>query len=209
MPNEPITPPGTKLRMTAKRRETFLAELARHGNITAAAAASPNKDSGAVVRATFYDLRKRDPEFKAAWDYAVDMATASVDLELHRRAVEGYDEPVYSQKLGTQIGTIRKYSDRLLLALAKKLDPSYRDGARIDIHNENNLIKGVLIVPGPAVSSEEWELRHGEAARMRSRRSIQTRRGTFRGGNGSEQCRFLNGSLKHEKGDQAMLDRPP
>lgn len=166
MKNQPTIPPGTKMRMTAKRRETFLAELARHGNVTAAShAASPNAAKARLVRSTFYDLRKRDPEFKDAWDHAVDMATASVELELRRRAVEGYDEPVYSQRLGTQIGSIRRYSDHLLLALAKKLDPSYRDGARIDIHNENNQIKGVLIVPGPSVSSEDWELRHGQAAK--------------------------------------------
>lgn len=39
--------------------------------------------------------------------------------ELYRRAIDSWDEPVYSRRTGAQIGTIRRYSDQLLEVIAK------------------------------------------------------------------------------------------
>jgi len=58
---------------------------------------------------------------RRAWDDAIEQATGSVELEIHRRAVEGYDEPVYQK--GELVGTVTKYSDRLLELRAKALLP--------------------------------------------------------------------------------------
>jgi len=49
------------------------------------------------------------------------------EAELHRRAVEGWDEPVWWQ--GAQVGTRRRYSDALLTLKLKRLDPRYRESA--------------------------------------------------------------------------------
>ena len=49
--------------------------------------------------------------------------------ECDRRALEGWDEPVYRK--GQVMGIVRKYSDVLLIFRMKKLDPSYREHADI------------------------------------------------------------------------------
>jgi recombinational DNA repair ATPase RecF len=104
--------------MSAKRKATFLRELACHGVVTVAArAASPGaKDS---ARATFYEEREADPKFAADWDAALEQANAALELEMHRRAVLGYEEQQLDDT-GAVVRSFRKYSDNLLLALARK-----------------------------------------------------------------------------------------
>lgn len=102
------------------RKAIFLAELRRHAiPVAAARAASPHSSGGAI--SSFYHLRRMDPEFAAAWADALQEACANVESEIHRRAVEGWDEPVYQR--GELVGTVTKYSDRLLELRAKGLMP--------------------------------------------------------------------------------------
>lgn len=102
------------------RKAIFLAELRRHG-IPAAAARAASPHAAGSAASSFYHLRRMDPEFASAWEAALEEATAGVELEMHRRAVEGYDEPVYQK--GELVGTVTKYSDRLLELRAKALLP--------------------------------------------------------------------------------------
>jgi len=52
--------------------------------------------------------------------------------EMHRRAIEGTEEPVFHQ--GEQCGTVRKYSDTLAIFLAKAHDPEkYRENSKIEL----------------------------------------------------------------------------
>jgi hypothetical protein len=77
-----------------------------------------------VERATAY--RDRDPRFAAAWDEAAEDGTDLLELECRRRAVEGVDRPVFYK--GQQVGTVKEYSDRLLIFLLKANRPEkYRD----------------------------------------------------------------------------------
>lgn len=116
--------------VTDERKQIFLAELRRHGIIRAAArAASPHSESDAV--ASFYWHRKNDLEFAAAWDAALGEAVANVELEIHRRAVEGWEEPVYQK--GELVGTVTKYSDRLLELRARGLMPEKYAVERRDV----------------------------------------------------------------------------
>ena len=114
---------NSQVELTSERKATFLAELARHGIVVRAArAASPHSARGCVM--SFRDERGRDPEFASDWDEAMEQARGQVESELHRRAVEGYEEPVYQR--GEKVGTVRKYSDRLLELRFKSLIPAYR-----------------------------------------------------------------------------------
>src|SRR3546814_6228719 len=138
--------------LTPERKAAFLAELARHGiAVRAARAASPQSAQGAL--STFKNERQRDPEFAAAWEEALDTARAEVDHEIYRRAVEGYDEPVYGGKYREQVvGTVRKYSDRLLELRARAMLPAYRDAASINVNKRvtHDVDAGLL---GDAVTS--------------------------------------------------------
>ena len=119
--------------LTAARKQRFLEELASHGIVARAArAASPNSVGFCV--STFRDARNRDPDFAAEWDEAMDQARGAVEAELHRRAVEGWEEPIYGGKFKERVvGTTRKYSDRLLELRAKALLPEYREHRKVEM----------------------------------------------------------------------------
>jgi hypothetical protein len=138
--------------LSAERKAAFLAELARHGiAIRAARAASPASPGGAY--ATFKDERQRDPTFATAWAEALDVARAEIEHEIYRRSTEGYEEPVFGGKYKeTIVGTVRRYSDRLLELRARALLPEYRDAVALNVNKRvtHDVDAGVL---GNAVAS--------------------------------------------------------
>jgi len=124
----------------------------------AARAASPHTVSGAL--STFQDERQRDPTFAVAWDEAVEAARADVEHEIYRRSTEGYEEPVFGGKYReTVVGTVRRYSDRLLELRARALLPAYRDAAALAVNKRvtHELDVGLL---GDAVTSVAMRLAH-------------------------------------------------
>lgn len=94
--------------------------LADCGNITKSC------EKIGISRVTPYLWRDKDEEFKKAWEEAEWIAAGLLEEEARRRALEGWDEPVYQG--GDLIGTIRKYSDTLAIFLLKGLKPErYRE----------------------------------------------------------------------------------
>ena len=132
---------GQHAELSAQRKQLFLEELERHGVIARAArAASPHSGSKRGCLQTFYDARERDKEFAAAWDEAVAQAKGAIEHEIHRRAVEGYEEPIYGGQYKEKIvGTVRRYSDRLLELRARALIPEYRDHRKLEIEAPANV----------------------------------------------------------------------
>ena len=111
---------------TPKRRTEFLDALAVCGNVKEACLVA------GMARQTAYEWRASDEAFAAAWDAALDEAADTMEREAFRRAVEGVDEPVFGSLgngLGSgEVGTVRKYSDTLLIFLLKAARPEkYRD----------------------------------------------------------------------------------
>ena len=60
--------------------------------------------------------------WKAARDTGDEVRHLKAVAELERRAVEGYEENVYSPKTGALLGTVRRFSDRLLEFVTKAGD---------------------------------------------------------------------------------------
>lgn len=81
-------------------------EAAEYADITVAAA---NK------------RRKTDAKFAAAYKEAREARIETYRMEAKRRAIDGWQEPVFYQ--GEQIGTTRKFSDRMLEVLLRAEDP--------------------------------------------------------------------------------------
>jgi hypothetical protein len=105
---------------TEQRKQTFLDELARRGIVTDAAIAA------GVDRKTPYLWHAKDEQFAAAWVDALEQATDAMEAEAFRRAVEGIDKPVFQG--GRKVGSIREYSDTLLVHMLKANRPSkYRE----------------------------------------------------------------------------------
>lgn len=110
-----------------------------------------------VTTATIQAHTRKDPEFKAACGEALNRYRERIDGEIRRRGLEGVEEPVFFQ--GIVVGWLRKYSDQLLLAHAKRHVPEYRDRVQADV----NVTGGVLVVGGQAESAQSWEDRFSKA----------------------------------------------
>ena len=125
--------------MTEKTRqracEVFLAELAKRGNVSAAA------ELTGLARGTFYVWRDEDADFKVAWDEALETAIDAMELEARRRAVEGVEKPIVGRVGKDQDGIItyvREYSDSLMTLLLKAHRPDkYRE--RQDVHHSGTV----------------------------------------------------------------------
>jgi hypothetical protein len=104
-----------KKRDAKAARERFLTALRRGLPVSAAAAAA------GFDRVTAWRWRESIPGFRAAWDDAYAEGGDAIEEEARRRAMDGWDEPVFQG--GEHVGVIRRYSDRLLERLLKGRKP--------------------------------------------------------------------------------------
>lgn len=118
--------PKSKTKRKASRKEKFLAALAVFGTVTKAAKISGwNRESA-------YVARREDPDFKDAWDNALEMAWDALEEEARRRAVHGVLEPIYYQ--GQLVDKVRKYSDQLLSKLLEGRRPgTFRPAQKVEV----------------------------------------------------------------------------
>lgn len=98
-----------KRALTGPQIETFLASLAETCNISQAA-----REAGRSAR-LFYDLKRRDAGFRAAWIEALREGYDRLELEMIRRARFGTPRSVYFQ--GRKTGTTRVLNDATALRL--------------------------------------------------------------------------------------------
>lgn len=105
---------------TPENKEAFLNALGTTASVTAAC------EVAKIARSSAYEWRDADLPFAAAWDAAVVRGTDALEDEAIRRARLGVDEPVFYQ--GEECGTVRKYSDTLLIFMLKARRPEiFRD----------------------------------------------------------------------------------
>ena len=125
---------------TRKAQQTaFLSAFRRTVSVTSAA-----KEAG-VSRSTHYNWIDTDPEYAEQVEAVNEELADALEQEAHRRAVEGVEEPVFCR--GERVGSIRKYSDPLLILLLKAKRPEqFRDS--VDVTNK--LDDGTTVID-PAV----------------------------------------------------------
>lgn len=92
-----------------KKRQTFLSTLAVTANVLESCRAVGMTGPGV------YQLRKRDPQFRAQWLAALREAYQQLELTLLDRSINGRERPVYYA--GQVIGAIHHYPDRLAMNL--------------------------------------------------------------------------------------------
>jgi len=79
-----------------------------------------------VPRASIYRRRTVDPDFAAAWAAALEAGLDRLRDEAVRRARDGVEETVWHG--GKPVGTVRRYSDQLLMFLLRAHQPAiYRE----------------------------------------------------------------------------------
>ena len=109
-------------KLTRGRKEAFLTALRTTGSLRAAARlASPGSRSSEGPHSTFRMAMQRDPEFAAAAQAALDDAIGHLEAEAMRRAVNGYQRPIYQK--GELVGHETVYSDNMLLTLLRARVP--------------------------------------------------------------------------------------
>lgn len=114
---------------TKTRRTAFLAELAQSCNIGRALAAAGMSGS------TAYQLRRRDPEFAAQWQAALEIGYERLETALLRRALEAAGaieiedaaEPVEKMTVEQAIGFLNKHRTSIQLGHAKGRRPQARE----------------------------------------------------------------------------------
>jgi hypothetical protein len=106
---------GVPEKFTAEKRAKFLAYLAKYGFVARAAKAA------GVGRTCVFDLKKKDPNFSAAWDEALTDYVEDLEAEADRRAYRGTVKPVFQG--GKKVGCVREFSDTLLIFRLKGLRP--------------------------------------------------------------------------------------
>lgn len=108
---------------TPQRRKVFLDHLRASGNVTAAA------EAARISRSSAYARRASDAAFRRAWDDAVEGALDDLEAELHRRAKDGTEKPVFYG--GKPVGSVTNYSDNLAMFLLRSRRPHiYGDAAK-------------------------------------------------------------------------------
>lgn len=117
---------ATRTERTEEKRQRFLETLeANGGNITAAC------KTARYPRRTAYEAREADPVFAKAWDEAVERGIDALEDEALRRANDGTLKPVFYQ--GSKCGSVREYSDTLLIFMLKAKRPlKFRDNVAIE-----------------------------------------------------------------------------
>lgn len=93
-------------------------------------------EASGIARSTFYHRKANDPEFEARVQDAYDDAFDRVEEELYRRAVHGFEEPVY--QAGQLVGTKLRYSDTAAIFMLKGARPEkYADRQQVRGAGEN------------------------------------------------------------------------
>lgn len=106
----------------SRLKERFLEAFRANGNITVAA-----QEVGISRRLHYTWLEEdRDGSYTQAYADATESAADLLEAEARRRAVDGVEEPVGWYK-GEPGGTVRRYSDTLLIVLLK-MRGRFRDG---------------------------------------------------------------------------------
>ena len=116
-------------------RRKFLDGLAQYGTL-AAACKYMKMQYNLVIRG---DILSRMlillPAFKQEVDDAIGEYQATLQMEIHRRAVEGIDKGIYHN--GMQIATEKVYSDSLLAKMVDTHLPEYKETKQKESHRGN------------------------------------------------------------------------
>lgn len=103
----------------------FLDAYALHGNVGAAC------EAARIHRATIYRWLEHDETFALLYQQAKAEYDDLVREEIDRRARRGWTETVY--QLAKRAGSVRKYSDALLIFQAKARMSEYREKAQVEL----------------------------------------------------------------------------
>lgn len=122
-------------------RPLFINALRNSGNVRAACQAA------GIARSAAYLARERSPEFKAAWDEALEEAVDTLEAAAWMRARDGVKrvEPIMYQGQKVAEKVIAEYSDSLMSLLLKAHRPAkYRERFDVEIVDTRTRIQAAV-----------------------------------------------------------------
>lgn len=142
-PGQPISPEERTV-----IQETFLKTFRDCCSVRKAA------EVAGIDRGTVYDWRRAYPDFAKRFEEAELDANDHIRDEIVRRAVTGWEEPVVSA--GKLVTTVHKYSDTLLIFLAKARMPNeFRDNVTV---NGNLTVGAYRVIEEASTDPETTQL---------------------------------------------------
>lgn len=153
-PNSSNTTYNRVPKWTDEQRAIFVATIAITGQPQKAA------DAAGVSITAAKDLYASDAEFANDVDSAKRRFNERLETEIYRRGVEGWEEPVFGLCDGDtqQVGTVRKYSDRMLELIAKRHMPAYRSDAKALANPNQHHPSDALGLGGPVGAAGQLSL---------------------------------------------------
>ena len=116
IPFDPVPVAARRDGWTPARQRDFIDALVVSASVKMAAAYV-----GMTTKSAYRLQARADAaSFAAAWDTAIEDATARVEADALDRALNGTREPVFYG--GRQIGSRRRYDDRLTMAVLRRKD---------------------------------------------------------------------------------------
>lgn len=117
-------------------RKVILEHLAKYGDLAGAAQAVR------LGYSSVCEYISRNPDFLREAEEALAVHKSRIEQAIYKRAIEGWDEPKFSSR--GQIGTVRRFSDVLLMFYAKRHIREYRDADNANVGlpaiQQNNLV---------------------------------------------------------------------
>jgi hypothetical protein len=146
--------------MVNKKKQAFLSAFESCGSVTAAAKAAR------ISRACHYLWLQTDAQYALVFGRSKMIAGDVLEDEAVRRAVEGWDEPVFYQ--GSKCGTVRRYDSGLLMFLLRGLKPETYGTQRIQIPAPGvaaveSRVEVVFVTPDPPAEEHITPVRPVEA----------------------------------------------
>lgn len=145
------------VKKSASRMQLILDILASGMSVKAAAAAA------GVDRTTALRWKNEDPEFRKAWEDAVEAGADVLEDEAFRRARDGVQKPVYQG--GELVGHVQEYSDTLMQLLLRGRRPGrYKDRVSTELTGKDGGPIQTEDVSPRAVLAEKLAAIHGRTA---------------------------------------------
>lgn len=137
-PGESLTPDEIE-----QAKEAFIAAYAKYGNVGAAC------DKACIHRSTVYRWLEHDETFSFRHEQAKQDYCDRLRQEIDRRAHDGVLKPVFQG--GVKVGSIREYSDTLLIFHAKAHMPEYRDKVQVQATMQGSVTHDIASNPAAAL----------------------------------------------------------
>jgi hypothetical protein len=156
----PTAPARQLVLLSLEVQEAFIAKIANGTMHTAAL-----RSLGLTWRRVSLHMTT-DPEFATRYQEAITMREQLITIlreeEADRRAIEGWDEPVFQN--GIQVGVIRRFSDKLMELRLKATNPrKYAERYEHTGVDGGPIVQQVVGGPTRPASIAEWERQVREA----------------------------------------------